>query len=354
LFQHEKKAFLKFFITYFVSVALLILVAGFFYFKQGKNHLLKSEEFSLIEYARHIKMKQNLKKFSKDYHFIIVKKDDNYIDIRNFKRIGDEFTKYLPTKSQKFYLQVFKSTKSFDDALWHLKLKIISIQLLLVLLFAFISYMLAKSALKPLQKSITTLDKFAKDLIHDLNTPVTSIKLNIKLLEKSTQLQDKKVLERLKKSAHTISELHENLTTLLQEKTFQVESINLYEIIHDITDIQKSIYPDINFIIKERSFIIKSNKNAIKQLLQNIISNACKYNKKGGFIKIYNVKQRLYIQDSGRGIAEPNKIFQRAYSESKSSGIGLDIVKRLAEAMKIKIEVESTLNRGTTFILTIT
>jgi len=353
LFHHEQKAFLKFFITYFVSVALLILAAGFFYFKQGENHLLKAEEFSLIEYARHIKMHQNLDHFSKDYHYQIVKKSDDYIDIRNFAVVNNEFTKYIPTKFKQRYLQVFKSTDSFNQKVFYLKMKIIAIQLVLLLVFAFISYKLAKSALKPLQESIDTLDKFAKDLIHDLNTPVTSIKLNLKLLERIPELKENKILHRLNKSVHTISELHQNLTILLQEETFQMEYVNLYEIINEIVEIQKGIYPNIRFIINQENFMVKTNPHAMKQILQNIISNACKYNKKDGFIKIYNDKNSLYIQDSGKGIEEPEKIFERSYSGEQSSGIGLDIVKRLAHAMNIQIAVKSEVSKGTTFILTI-
>ena len=98
MYHHEKKAFLKFFITYFISVAILILAAGFFYFEQTRNHLLKAEEFSLIEYARHIKMGDSLSKFGKEYHHIFLKKNKKYIDIRNFTITNGEFTKFIPKR----------------------------------------------------------------------------------------------------------------------------------------------------------------------------------------------------------------------------------------------------------------
>ena len=66
--RHEKNAFLKFFITYFFSVALLILVAGFFYFQQMKEGYLKAEEFSLITYARYIKIRDSSNNYAKEYH----------------------------------------------------------------------------------------------------------------------------------------------------------------------------------------------------------------------------------------------------------------------------------------------
>ncbi|ADN09123.1 sensor histidine kinase [Sulfurimonas autotrophica] len=348
--HHEKLAFFKFFLVYFISIALLILVAGYFYFEQTKNHFLKEEEFSLIEYARHIKMGNSLDEYSKDYHhsFLHVPK---HINIKNFTAGTTEFSKLLPMNRNTKYLKVFKSKKSFDEKLWNLKKKIIAMQFLLLLIFAYISYKLAKSALKPLQESIITLDKFAKDLIHDLNTPVTSIQLNMKLIEKIPQLQNNKALIRLNKSINNISELHENLTILLQEETFQIQNQNICQIVQEVVDVQKALYPNIIFHIQCNTFKAKINTHAMKQILQNIISNACKYNVSNGYIKIYHKNNALYIEDNGKGIKEPAKIFERSYSDENSSGLGLDIVKRLAYAMDIKIVVQKNEPSGTTFIL---
>ena len=350
MLHHEKKAFLKFFIIYFVSVALLILAIGFFYFEQMKVHFLKAEEFSIIEYARHIKMGESLENFGDKYSHEYYDSKIKHVDIRNFKITKNEFIKLIPMQKNRDYLKLSKSKDDYDEILWSLKQKIIIVQILLLLLFGYISYLLAKSALKPLQESISTLDKFAKDLIHDLNTPVTSIKLNMKLLEKNEALNGNNAVKRLNKSVQTISELHENLTILLQEETFQMQQLNLCEIVEDVAQTQKQIYPTIKFDINCANFKAKINRNAIKQILQNIISNACKYNSKDGFIRIYVKNNSLYIEDSGKGIKEPSKIFDRLYSGEDSSGIGLDIVKRLSNAMEINIEVKSD-ERGSIFIL---
>ena len=333
-----------------MSVALLILVAGYFYFTQIKNHYLKSEEFSLIEYARHIKMGEGIQNYSTSEYKHTYVAVDKHIDIRNFTVTQTTFSKMIPMNRTLYYLKVIKSKKNFDTKVANLKIKVIFLQLFLLLLFAYISYRLAKSALQPLQESIATLDKFAKDLIHDLNTPVTSIKLNLKLLQKVPQLHDNSAVARLKKSVHDISELHESLNTLLQEETFQMELCNLCEIVKDVVQTQQQIYKELHFKVECSSLKVKINRNAMKQILQNIISNACKYNKKDGYVKIYTKEKTLYIEDSGHGIKEPSKIFNRAYSDEHSSGIGLDIVKRLAYAMKVHVKVESSLE-GTTFMI---
>ncbi|MDF1881060.1 ATP-binding protein [Sulfurimonas sp. MAG313] len=86
-------------------------------------------------------------------------------------------------------------------------------------------------------------------------------------------------------------------------------------------------------------------------MLHNIISNACKYNKQNGSVILVSQGTSLSISDTGIGINQPQKVFERNYTEHLSGfGIGLDIVKRLCEHMNITIEVSSS-DKGTEFIL---
>jgi len=348
---HEKSAFLRFFLMYFLSVAVLVLVAGFFYFAQTKDHLLKQEEFSLLEYARHLKMGGPGGEFSRDFRHRLIP-SQKHIDIRNFTVGKDTFTKRIPLKIDGRYLEVTKSKKSYDQKIRALMVRIIAVQILLFFLFGLISYRLAKNAIKPLEESIELLDHFAKDLIHDLNTPVTSIKLNMNILERLPDLKSNKAFSRVKKSVQSISELHENLTILLEEKTFQMKRIDVCSAVQEVVEIEKPLYPDIDFQVRCQNFHATLNPKAFRQILQNIISNACRYNIPGGYVKIYRRHNALYIEDSGKGIQNPEKIFEREYSDEKSSGLGLDIVKRLAMAMQIDVQVLSNQPQGTVFILT--
>jgi len=338
LHHHERNAFFKFFITYFFSVALLILASGFFYFQQMNEEYLKAEEFSLITYARYIKIGDSTQKYTNEFRHTFVDTNNEYIDIRNFEKINNEFTKLIPTNNHEPYLQVFKSSNGFETKVHELRLRVIKIQLALLFIFATLSFYLAKNSLKPLKESIETLDKFAKDLIHDLNTPVTAMKLNIKLLEKNPDVKKSKALERLNKSIDTVTQLHENLTVLLEKKTFQTEPVDVFEVVKDVVLLHEPSYPAIAFNITKTPFIVQTNPNALKEVLHNIISNACKYNRPKGYVNIYEQNKILHIKNSGVEIDETDKIFTRNYSEQNSSGIGLDIVKRLCDAMNISIK----------------
>ena len=351
MLKHEKKAFWKFFSTYFGSVALLILVSGFFYFEEQKKTMIEKEHFSMIEYVRQIKMKLTPSYSEHIKHEVVQIEFENF-NMNNFEIKDAKFLKYMPFSWDGDYILVTKDKVHYHETIFEIKVNVITLQFLLLLLFGVLSYFLSILALRPMQDAITQLDNFSKDLIHDLNTPITSILLNMKLLDAKSQFRDNKPLLRIKRSVEDIGELHHNLTVLLQEETMIIREENLFNIINEVVLTHKKIYEDINFDTKEAEFFAKINRDAFKQVIVNIISNACKYNRKDGYIKVYIKNKALCIEDSGIGIENPKNIFERSYKEHTSgNGIGLDIVKRLCYAMEIEIYVVSTLEIGTTISL---
>mgnify|MGYP000107886480 CR=1 FL=1 len=130
------------------------------------------------------------------------------------------------------------------------------------------------------------------------------------------------------------------------------EKENIYYIVQNVVQTYERIYPTIDFECKDFELYVTVNHKAFKQVLINLLSNACKYNRKNGFVKVYVQEKNLFIEDNGLGIKSPDSIFQRSYKEHiHGTGIGLDIVKRLCDAMNIEIEVSSKLNIGSKFIL---
>lgn len=371
MLNHEKKAFWKFFSTYFGSVAILILASGYFYFEEQKKTMIEKEHFSMIEYARLIKMKQTPSSVHIKHKVLDI--EINNFNMNNFEIKDKEFRKYMPFSWESGYILVTKDKIHYQESILEIKKYIILIQIILLALFAILSYFLSNRALKQMQEAIIKLDNFSKDLIHDLNTPITSILLNMKLLDSKSAFKDNKPLSRIKRSVEDIGELHRNLTVLLQEETMIIQDENIFEIINEVVSPHKKLYSDISFDIRDASYYAKINRDAFKQVIVNLISNACKYNKKDkvhpkgihsiangdgregalyGYVKVYAKDKALYIEDNGIGIKNPQNIFERSYKEHSSGhGIGLDIVKRLCEAMEIKISVESKLGVGTTISL---
>ena len=114
------------------------------------------------------------------------------------------------------------------------------------------------------------------------------------------------------------------------------------------------------------NFKIYSQKSLFVDLLSNIYENAIKYNKEGGEIEIYSLLEassiKLCIRDTGIGIANSDikRVFERFYvvdksrdRKVKSTGLGLSIVKHIADYLEMDISLESTLGVGSTFIINI-
>lgn len=103
----------------------------------------------------------------------------------------------------------------------------------------------------------------------------------------------------------------------------------------------------------------------LRQVFSNIITNAIKYNREGGKVKIWleqdNNAARLFIEDSGKGIAPEDltKVFNEFETlgklalHHKGTGLGMPITKRIMEALGGKIELKSELEVGTVFWITI-
>ena len=268
-------------------------------------------------------------------------------------KVDDFYKKAFPTGKKGRFLLVKVKAAMVDNELQNLKFFVITAQVLILLFFLFISFILAKLSLKPVNDTISHLDRFLKDLIHDLNTPATSILLNTKLLEKS--IDDKKSikqLNRIKNSAKSISSLYENLEVLI-DKNLKKESIDLYEILEEKKENYTLQYPHIKINLPQQKMEVFTNKKSIIRIIDNILSNSCKYaNNNGPKIDIEFFKNQLIIKDNGKGIKYPKKVFERSYSEDENGhGIGMHIVYRLCNELGIDIDIDSQKDISTKVVL---
>jgi len=90
-----------------------------------------------------------------------------------------------------------------------------------------ISFIFAIYTLHPLRKAFFMLEEFIKDIIHDLNTPITSIIINLKMMEKNDEV------ESITKSANAIAMLHKNLIAYLKDEKFKKEKFNIKKVVNE-------------------------------------------------------------------------------------------------------------------------
>ena len=116
-------------------------------------------------------------------------------------------------------------------------------------------------------------------------------------------------------------------------------------------------------LVNSSSSLVYGNRTAIKQVMINLLSNAIKYNRDNGAVRISfdsnTDRVSISIEDEGSGIAEAelDRIFDKFYRAAgsdrvKGAGLGLYIVKHLAEAMGGKVTVVSQPGKGSTFTVT--
>ncbi len=339
--NYERKSFIQIFLGYFISVTLFVLLLGFLYFNQQKTYLLQTTAMNMHQYL--VTLQQSNFSYQKvGYSY---KKVNNAIIKKQLPQKEGNF--YIKAFSKKYIIQI--DAKIVDIELSNIKLFTIILQIISITIFAFISFILTKKSLKPMTDTISHLDRFISDLIHDLNTPVTSILLNTKMLKDKVDTKELKKISRIENSAKTIASLYSNLEVLLNENSIIKEEINLTPIILDFIETYQVLYPNIKFTFTQKPIMVLSNKNAIVRIIDNILSNACKYSIDiNPTINIDYEKQILIIQDNGKGIKYPKKIFERRYKEDDNGhGIGMHIIHRLCNELSHQIDVKSEENKGT-------
>lgn len=212
---------------------------------------------------------------------------------------------------------------------------------------------------------------FLSRMSHELRTPLNSIIgfSQLIMIEQPIENEYTDYIRTIYKSGkHLLNLINDVLNISRIESgnmTYSIESVNLRKVIKEVVDI---LYPtadlyNITMIYNYRTsnYYINADYQKIKQTLINLVSNAIKYNKKNGLVKIYCLQGADYvtinIEDTGIGIAN-DKIselftpFSRLGAEKttiEGTGLGLALSKSLVEGMGGEIGVESVLGKGSKF-----
>jgi len=338
----EIESFIKSFLLFFISLSSVI------WFLTHQTHKIQLHELEDTIFAQMqiASLSKNTQGFTKK---IIPKQDDMTLGIfYNDKK--DIFVLFEDKNSNNSVVKVSYPLKNLDydeNIIFQRSLKRF-LQSLLIIFILSITFSLY--ALYPFKKYLKLTDEFIKDILHDFNTPISTIRLNISLLKRKI---NNKNLQRVEGGIETILNLQNNLKEYLENDIKKSEKFNIKEVLTQRVEYMKGVFPNINFTTNIEDKIIYCYKDGLIRIIDNILSNACKYNKKDGDVTItLNKDKILEIKDSGYGIKHPKKIFKRFYKEtSRGLGIGLHLVKKLSKKMKIPIKVNSTLNVGTQFKL---
>lgn len=222
-----------------------------------------------------------------------------------------------------------------------------------------------------LEKSVKKIRQFSGDVSHELRTPLTIIRGEIEVILRKVRKGEEyqKTLKSVLEETYQMEKIIDNLLFLSRveasKKIKFTERILLNEILLEVFESrdQSARSKGVNFVIKRIvPTLVKGDKTLLERLISNIIDNAIRYTPSEGCVEINLEKNDkfalLNIRDTGIGIPEESLpfIFDRFYvvdksrcKESGGSGLGLSIVKSVADSHGAIIDVKSVINQGTTF-----
>lgn len=207
-------------------------------------------------------------------------------------------------------------------------------------------------------------DEFISNVTHEMNTPLTSIRGFAELIASGNMPQDKMIA-----AGKTISAQSERLSAMIKQilnySAIDDDTVKSYDV--DISRLIVDVLDNFEPMLKEKGLtmlrridenvIIESTHERITEILDNLVSNAIKYNKPNGSIIVTLRGAVLTVEDTGIGIAhdELPHIFSRFYTVDKSHGesvgfgLGLPIVRKLCDRSGWKLSVDSVKGEGTVF-----
>lgn len=230
------------------------------------------------------------------------------------------------------------------------------------------------ASLKALMESITKAfnreREFTANASHELLTPISILRSKIENMMIDKDLSETQALK-LSEMDNTLDRLGRIIRSLLflaridSGQYKKTDKVRLQEVLSDIISELNPMLEDqdinISIAVKEDLQLTGMNQELIFHLFYNLINNAIRYNKSGGSIEIRDEyvgnTYRIFIADTGQGIRleDLETIFER-FSHQEGSGrhgLGMSIVKSIADFFNIEIGVKSKLGQGTTISLSL-
>jgi signal transduction histidine kinase len=225
-----------------------------------------------------------------------------------------------------------------------------------------------------LEEAMKAKSEFLSFAAHQLRTPLGSMRWNMEsLMNRDADLtpEMKDVFKENYESIKRLIDLVNHLLNLARTGTgstkTNAEEVDVAEVVQEVMNVEQEQFEkyglQVEFDVKDEDLPpVFVDKKSFRECVQNLISNATKYNTKGGVLKVSvapaDDNVRISVADSGRGIpqADQDKLFTKFYRAANASddntdgtGLGLFMVKSYVEAWKGKIWFESKEGTGSTF-----
>jgi signal transduction histidine kinase len=236
------------------------------------------------------------------------------------------------------------------------------------------AYYLLKQRQEQLIRSekMAALGQLSAGVAHEIRNPLTSIKIFIQSLEKEIDLDESQQedFRIIKKEIDRLNEIVVRFLNFARPEDPQFQPVNLSALVLDTLNLlaakirNHGIRQDVSFPADLPR--VKGDPRQLDQVLLNLLLNAIEAMPKGGMLKVRStvkvisetqeLRLQLIVQDTGPGIAEPEKsyLFDPFFTTKEGgTGLGLSIAYAIVQKHSGQIEVESEVGNGTSFILSL-
>jgi len=275
-------------------------------------------------------------------------------DKSHLQRLYDKdglYSYFRLPKSKKYHMKLLYDKKRYEEDISKI-LKELGMKFILsTLLLLGVSFLLTLYSLKPLREALRVNDEFIKDILHDFNTPITSMVLNLSMLDKKEQ--ENPFVKRVSQGLDTIVLLQNNLKAFIASSPSHNSRVDVALVAKERLEFMMTLYPNISFIYEKKSVLLKvTNQDLIIRIFDNLLSNAAKYNRPKGEVKLIVNDNLVTIEDTGKGIQDTSKVLERYHKEQERGlGIGLHVVNKLNQELGIVMKIESQVGVGTKITL---
>jgi len=364
----EKRSFYSFVGLYLVSSLLFVLLLGYWYYFSQKNALENETYYKLEHFAdkisgliinAHMSGKVLELPHEDIFEYALIKDDvARGYSVGYFEREG---YKVLISDAPREHLNikyVVVKTEEYAQRLALLEKNVLAMMGVVFLLIGFTSVLLSRLFMRPIHTRIEQIESFIQDVSHELNTPITALKMSSsRAIQKG--VYDKKILTNISISTKQLETIYNSLTYLnFSNEQEKIEELEFSSMIQRVVDYYEELSSTkkIAIVLEMEVFVFHARASRVELLFSNLLSNAIKYSMPESKITI-SLKEGVFsMKDEGVGIA-PKKLesifelYQRDSQIAGGFGVGLSIVKQICDEYKIEIEVESRLGEGSEFRL---
>jgi signal transduction histidine kinase len=221
-----------------------------------------------------------------------------------------------------------------------------------------LGYVFAGRSLRPAEETLARLEQFTHDASHELRTPLTAIRSSLDCAVKTgdyeTGIRDAN--EELDRAALLVDRLLD--LARLDAAALELEQVDLGEVVAEAVLRQREIAAAQGVAVSvhaEGPVALRADRTLLSQLVGNLLRNAIKFNHPGGAVDITLRRSELSVGDTGVGMTpeEVSRVFERFYQSDasraeKGFGLGLPLVRRIAELHEWTVRVDSSAGNGTT------